>query len=152
MMEESMRKRMSIYVWLGHFAIQQKLTQHWKSNLILKIQKKKKEMYSWHAHLQRTQVLAQERDISSRHDSSRLPKIHFETLEVTQSEVELIGECQGSRAGHREWRGSSPFLGRFSCLDLGISLWWQILSASDVCCLPWSHGSVKALSIFQTED
>ena len=28
MMEDNIRKRMSICIWLGHFAVQQKLAQH----------------------------------------------------------------------------------------------------------------------------
>ena len=34
MMEDIMRKRMYIYVYLGHFAAQQKLTEHHKSTII----------------------------------------------------------------------------------------------------------------------
>ena len=36
MMEGNMRKRMYVYVWLGHFALEQKLIQHCKSTVIKK--------------------------------------------------------------------------------------------------------------------
>ena len=49
-MEDNMRKRMwastHIYMRLGHYAIQQKLTQHCKSTIIKKIEKK----YHWVKH------------------------------------------------------------------------------------------------------
>ena len=34
MMKDNMRKRMYVCVWLGHFAVQQKLTQHCKSTIL----------------------------------------------------------------------------------------------------------------------
>ena len=37
--EDNMRKRMHIYVKLGHFAVQQKLTEHCKSAIIKKLKK-----------------------------------------------------------------------------------------------------------------
>ena len=37
--EDNVRKRMYVYVWLGYFAVQQKLTEHCKSTIILKIKK-----------------------------------------------------------------------------------------------------------------
>ena len=43
-MEDNVRKRMSMYVWLGHFAVQQKLTEHCKSIIIKIIYIKKKEI------------------------------------------------------------------------------------------------------------
>ena len=42
MMEDNMRKRMYVCVWLGHFAVQQKLVQHCKST-ILQLKERKKE-------------------------------------------------------------------------------------------------------------
>ena len=36
MMEDNVRKRMYVYVYLGHFAVQQKMTEHYKSTIILK--------------------------------------------------------------------------------------------------------------------
>ena len=36
-LEDNVRKRMYVYVGLGHFAVQQKLTEHCKSTIILKI-------------------------------------------------------------------------------------------------------------------
>jgi len=42
MMEDNVKKRMHIYVLLGHSAIQQKLTEHYKSTIIKKFKKKKK--------------------------------------------------------------------------------------------------------------
>ena len=34
MIEDNMRKRMYIYVWLGHFAVQLKLAQHCRSTIL----------------------------------------------------------------------------------------------------------------------
>ena len=34
MMEDDTRKRMYICVWLGHFAVQQKFTEHCKSTIL----------------------------------------------------------------------------------------------------------------------
>ena len=48
MMEDNVRKRkyiyiyICIYIWLGHFSIQQKLTEHYKSNIKNKNLKKEK--------------------------------------------------------------------------------------------------------------
>ena len=36
MMEDKERKRMYTYVWLGHFAVQQKVTEHCQSTMIKK--------------------------------------------------------------------------------------------------------------------
>ena len=44
MMEDSMRKRTDTYVWLGHFAGQQKLAQHCQSNILEKNKKKEKHL------------------------------------------------------------------------------------------------------------
>ena len=46
-MEDNERKRMYIYVSLGHFAVQQKLTEHCKSTTIKKekIKKQKIKLY-----------------------------------------------------------------------------------------------------------
>ena len=35
---------MFLYVWLGHFAVQQKLTEHCKSTIIQNLKRKLKEM------------------------------------------------------------------------------------------------------------
>ena len=43
MMEDNVRKRIYIYLWLGHFAVQQKLTEYCEATIIeKKILKKKK--------------------------------------------------------------------------------------------------------------
>ena len=42
MMKDNVRKRMCIYVWLGHFVVQKKLTEHCKSTIIEKIKILKK--------------------------------------------------------------------------------------------------------------
>jgi len=36
-MEDNVRKRIYIYVWLGHFAVQYKLIEHCKSTIMEKI-------------------------------------------------------------------------------------------------------------------
>ena len=58
MMEDYVRKRMYICVCLGHFAVPQKLAQHYKST-ILKLEKKKKgkEFPLWLSRL-RTQLVS----------------------------------------------------------------------------------------------
>ena len=46
-MEDNMRKRMYKYVWLGHSAVQQKLTEHCKSTITkLKKQQQQQQKYS----------------------------------------------------------------------------------------------------------
>ena len=40
MMEDNVKKRMCMDLWLGQFAMQQKLTKHCKSIIIKKIKKK----------------------------------------------------------------------------------------------------------------
>ena len=51
MMEDNVRRKMYIYVWLGRFAVQQKLTEHCKPIIMLKIKIIKKmtipTMYRW---------------------------------------------------------------------------------------------------------
>ena len=34
MMEDNVKKRMYVNIWLGHFAVQQKLTEHCESTII----------------------------------------------------------------------------------------------------------------------
>ena len=48
MMEDNLRKRLWIYVWLGHLAVQQKLTEHCKStrNWFKKLKKKRMLRFS----------------------------------------------------------------------------------------------------------
>jgi len=43
MMEDNVRKRMYICVYLGHFTAQQKLTEHCKSTIMKNLKKKKKK-------------------------------------------------------------------------------------------------------------
>ena len=43
MMEDNVRKRMDIYVWLGHYAVQQTLTEQCKSTITEKHKNLKKE-------------------------------------------------------------------------------------------------------------
>ena len=48
MIENNMRKRRYIYVWLGHFAVQQKLAQDWKSTkLQLKKERERDPPLGW---------------------------------------------------------------------------------------------------------
>ena len=44
MIEDSMRTKMYIYVWLGHYAVQQKLTQHCKLTITKKEEMVKKNL------------------------------------------------------------------------------------------------------------
>ena len=47
-MEDNVRKRMYIYVELGHFAVQQKLAEHCKSPIILKKEMQVKTTMRYH--------------------------------------------------------------------------------------------------------
>ena len=49
MMENSMRKRVYMCLWLGHDAVQQKLAQRCKST-ILKLKKKRKKLHIFPIH------------------------------------------------------------------------------------------------------
>ena len=46
MMEDNVRKKIYIYVWLGHFAVQQRLKEHCKSVIIKHLTNEKKKQTS----------------------------------------------------------------------------------------------------------